>query len=383
MSLFKRKITNQITSQSLPDWINNYINSGIPTNTKNLWAVYSCVNVIGETMGSLPLPIYKNKKDGSKERLVNNEVNDLILKPNTRQTRFDFFEEMIWHLALRGKYFAVKNGIGKNLKELLPVSPDNVIVDESNYYHPTYTIDSKKYEPKDLLIVYMHNGDSVISSQKGTFDLAKSLNRYSNEFFKNGARPSGVIETDNKMEKEAFERFKKQWEDFHSGINNVGKTAILDQGKKYKPLALSNVDAQFLEFTKKSDVEICGIFRVPPHMIGILDNATFSNIENQSLNFTKYTMSPWCKRIELAITQQIIKPILGKDCFCEFNMDALERADISSRYKAYNTGKMAGFLSTNEIRKKENMNPVENGDEYLIPANMNIAGGDKNNENKE
>ena len=380
MSIFKRKITNQTNSQSIHELIMSYINDFVPTNSKNLWAVYACVNVIAETLGSLPLPIYQRKEGDIKEKVKLGEIDTLLLNPNTRQTRFDLFEEMVWHLALRGKYYAIKNGLGKKTKELLPINPDQVNVDETNYYKPVFSINGKEYQQKDLLIIYMHNGNSVISDQRKTIDLASSLSNYSNNFFKNGARPSGVIETDNKMETDAFIRFKKQWESFYEGTNNVGKTAILDQGKKYKPLALSNVDAQFLEFTKKSDVEICGIFRVPPHMIGILDNATFSNIENQSLSFTKYTMSPWCKRIELAITEQIIKPQLGTDYFCEFNMNALERADIVSRYQAYNTGRMAGFLSTNEIRKKENMNPVENGDEYLIPANMNIAGGAQENE---
>lgn len=380
MSIFRRKIVNTNNTDYIIPYFFQFLNNEIPSKAKNLWAVYACINVIAETIGSLPLPVYRKNKNGNREKIELKSINSLILQPNPRQNRFDFFEEMVWHLALRGQYYGIKNNIGKNTKEILSINPDLVIINESNYFHPIYTINGIDYESKDLLIVQKNNGESVISSQRKTINLADSLSSYSENFFKNGARPGGIVETDNKMDEAAYERFKKQWTDFYSGSNNVGKTVIFDQGKKYKPLSLSNVDAQFLEITKKTDVEICGIFRVPPHMIGILDNATFSNIENQSLNFTKYTIAPWCKRIELAITNQIIKPQLGNEFYCEYNMDALERADIVSRYNAHNIGRNAGFLSANEIRKKENLNPVENGDDYLIPANMNIAGGAQENE---
>jgi len=377
MSRFKlfgknnNKYNNEIAIQDILRYFQGNFKMS-ETGAKKLFAVYSCVNVLGESIATLPLHLYKVNKDGSNEK-VYNDFTKLIKSPNEEDSKFDFLERMVWHLALRGNFYAIKNKIGKETKQLLWLEPDSVSTVVTDW-KPVFTYNNSQYTKNDIFYIKSHGGKSIISSQADTLEFASSLKEYSSNFFKNGARLSGIIETQGKMTEESFTRFKTMWNETFSGSKNAGKTAILDNGKTFHPLSVSNIDAQYLETTKKTDAEICGLFRVPPHMIGILDNATFSNIENQALQFTKYTLSPWCVRIEDAFTQQIVKPQFGESYYCKFNMDALERGNIASRYAAYNIGRNAGFLSRNEVREKENYNPIEGGDDYLTPLNMGTLG---------
>jgi len=372
--LFKKsntKYNNEIALEELLKYFQGNFKMS-ETGAKKLFAVYSCDNVLGESIATLPLHLYKVNKDGSNEK-VYNDFTKLIKSPNEEDSKFDFLERMVWHLALRGNFYAIKNKIGKETKQLLWLEPDSVSTVVTDW-KPVFTYNNSQYTKNDIFYIKIHGGKSIISSQADTLEFASSLKEYSSNFFKNGARLSGIIETQGKMTEESFTRFKTMWNETFSGSKNAGKTAILDNGKTFHPLSVSNIDAQYLETTKKTDAEICGLFRVPPHMIGILDNATFSNIENQALQFTKYTLSPWCVRIEDAFTQQIVKPQFGESYYCKFNMDALERGNIASRYAAYNIGRNAGFLSRNEVREKENYNPIEGGDDYLTPLNMGTLG---------
>lgn len=385
LSLFNRRndnVKNSTDSLSLGSYFAQYINSGMnDSNAKKLFAVYACVNVLGESIATLPLHLYRTNKDGTREK-VYNDFTKLINAPNGEDSKFDFLERMVWHLALRGNFYALKNKVGKDTRQLLWLEPDAVNTAVTDWV-PAFTYKNETYSKNQIFFIKSHGGKSIISAQADTLAFASSLKEYSSSFFKNGARLSGMIEMPSKMDEVAFKRFKAMWNETFSGSQNAGKTAILDNGKTFHPLSVSNIDAQYLETTKKTDAEICGLFRVPPHMIGILDNATFSNIENQALQFSKYTLSPWCVRIEDAFTQQIIKPQYGDSYYCKFNMDALERGNIASRYHAYNIGRNAGFLSRNEVREKENYNPIEGGDDYLTPKNMGILGEEEKEETNE
>jgi HK97 family phage portal protein len=161
------------------------------------------------------------------------------------------------------------------------------------------------------------------------------------------------------------------WDDTYGGVERSNKVAIVDDGKKVERLSLTNEDSQFLDSNKYSDSQIAGLFRVPVYMIGNYDKATFSNIEHLGIQFARFTMAPWCRRVETALTQQCLN---DKKLYVEFLMDSLERGDILSRYQAYRTGRESGFLSANEIRQRENMDPYEGGDEYLQPLNHKAVG---------
>lgn len=346
-----------------------------PETAKRIFSVYACVNVLAESLSTLPLKVYEKAEDDSRKAVTNHYLPKVIANPNPKQTTFDFFEQMMWHLALRGKYFAVKIKVFGEVRGLYPVSdPDSVGVDTTPDHRFQFTIGGIVYDQDDVLFIFTHGGASVIKYQADTFGKNIAVNKYGASFFKNGAKPAMVINSPKDMDDVAFNRFLKQWNDTYGSAGNANKTAILTGGKTITTIPISNEDSQFLETMKYSDSQIAGLFRVPVYMIGNFDKATFSNIENLGLQFSRFTMAPWCKRIELAIRKQLINE---PEFYCEFLMDSLERGNILSRYQAYQVGRNSGFLSPNEIRKRENMNPFDGGDEYAMNMSNAVIGGDK------
>jgi HK97 family phage portal protein len=229
-----------------------------------------------------------------------------------------------------------------------------------------------EYTLQDVLYIQMHNGRSIIRAQADTFGKNQAINRYGASFFRNGAIPTLVIRNPNKFKDEdAFDLFRKRWEDTYGSARNGNRTAILDDGKTIEKISLSNEDSQFLDTSKYSDSQIAGLFRVPVYMIGNYDKATFSNIENLGSQFARFTMAPWCRRVETALSAQCLT---DKSLYVEFLMDSLERGNLLDRYSAYRTGRESGFLSANEIRQRENLDPYDGGDIFLQPLNHEQAG---------
>ncbi len=339
---------------------------------KRLYAVYACVNVLAESLATLPPKLYK-KSEAGREVVKDHVFSRTLKKPNELGTSFDFFEQLVWHLALRGRYFAMKVKVRGEVYSLIPIEdPDSVTVITTDDYELRFIIKGETYTLDDVLYIQMHNGRSIIKAQADTFGKNQAINRYGASFFKNGAMPGLVIKNPNRFKDDAaFERFRKQWEDTYGSAGKANKVAILDDGKTVEKLSLTNEDSQFLDTNKYSDSQIAGLFRVPVYMIGNYDKATFSNIENLGIQFARFTMAPWCKRVETAITEQCLK---DKSLYVEFLMDSLERGDILSRYSAYRTGRESGFLSANEIRQRENLDPYEGGDQYLTPTTHSVAG---------
>lgn len=342
-------------------------------------AVHACVNVLAESMGSFPLKVYRRQPDGS--RAVSSKFSGLFAQPCPGWTYFDWIEHIMWCLCLKGRYFAIMvRGTGQEIRRLLPVDdPDKVSINSKDDWTETYTFEGREYTDRDMLVIKSHSGRSVIRDQADAFEYAKALQDYSFGLFKNGARPSGVIEAPNGFkDQEAFDRFKESWQSTYGGPGGSGKVAILDNGKVFKPISVSSEDLQFLESKKYSDSQIAGIFRVPPHMIGNLEHATFSNIENLALQFSTFTMLPWCRRIEEALNKSVIRPMDPWE-YCEFSQDGILRGDAASRWQAYQMARQAGVMSANDIARKENMNPIpadKGGDDYWRPANLVVAGAD-------
>lgn len=379
MGWLKRILKNEANISKEEKAFYNYFgsfNDETKTSAQRIATVYSCVNVLSESLASFPLKIYRNNSKGEKEEIRTSDlkfknVKRVLSKPNSIDTYFDFFERIVSHLALCGNFFAFKiYGMGDRLVNLLPIfDPREVSVRVLDNWTYEFNYNGKAYTEKDIFYIKAHDGKSVLTYLSDTFDSAGAMTKYSKNFYQNYGMPTGVIESDKEMKSEAFKEFKKKWEDFYTGPKNAGKTVILDSGKKYKQISISNTDAQFLDTLKYTNEQICGIFRVPPHLVQILDHATFSNIEHQSLQFAYYTMQPWCNRIERAINDQILNPI-DSDLYCEFLMDSLMRGDTTARFQAYNLAKYAGIMSSNEIRRKENLSPVDGGDKIWIPSNM-------------
>jgi len=342
-------------------------------SAQRLFAVYACVNVLAETIATLPLKLYRTDRDGNREVVKDHAFAKTLKKPNPTDTPFEFFERVIWHLALRGKFFAIKVRVFGEVHDLLPVSnPDLVTVVDTADHGYEFIIDGKRYSQDEVLYLIVHDGKSVIRYQADTLGKNQAINRYGSAFFRNGAMPGLVIRNPNKFKDEgAFKQFKKRWEDTYGSARNGNKVAILDDGKTIEKISLTNEDSQFLDTNKYSDSQIAGLFRVPVYMIGNYDKATFSNIENLGQQFARFTIAPWCRRIESAVTLQCLQ---DPSLYGEFLIDSLERGNLLSRYQAYKVGRDSGFLSANEIRRKENMNPYEGGDEFLKPMNNETAG---------
>lgn len=342
--------------------------------------VYACVKVLAESIAQLPLKVYRTLPDGGREAMHSDPLADVLVQaPNGWMTSFEFRELMLTCLCLRGNFYAYINrtAAGK-IVELLPIAPHSVMVKRSNW-ELYYDIDlnGKRQTVTADKILHVRGtsldgmtGVSPIACQKNAIGLAIATEHHGAKVFKNGARPGGVLKHPGKLSDEALKFLRDSWNASHSG-DNSGGTAILEEGMDYASVAMTNQDAQYLDARGFQRTEICSIFRVPPHMIGDLSKSSFSNITQQSLEFVKYTILPWCRRIESAFHRDLLTEQQRKQgIYVEMLVDGLERADIKTRYSAYKEGINNGWLSPNEVRKKENMNPREGGDIYLIPLNM-------------
>jgi HK97 family phage portal protein len=223
------------------------------------------------------------------------------------------------------------------------------------------------------------NGLNPVAYARQAIALGLATEEHGARLFGNGAVTSGVLETDQQLSDEAFDRLKKQFHDNHQGLANAHKPMILEMGLNWKPVALNQEDSQFLETRKFQRDEICAIYRVPPHMVANLERTTFSNIEHQALGFVNYALIPYLTRIESRINVGLINKNDRGRYYAKFNTGALLRGDLKSRYESYGSGINWGILSPNDARELEDMNPRDGGDQYLTPKNMTSNPKDDSN----
>jgi HK97 family phage portal protein len=232
-------------------------------------------------------------------------------------------------------------------------------------------------------------GYSPIAMAKNAIGMSIACEEYGAKFFANGAAPSGVLEHPGTIKDP--KRVRESWNSTFGGSANSGKVAVLEEGMKYTPISISPNEAQFLETRKFQINEIARIFRIPPHMIGDLEKSSFSNIEQQSLEFVKYTLDPWVTRWEQSLSRCLFNSEEKKTLFFKFNVEGLLRGDYQSRMSGYATARQNGWMSANDIRELENLDRIpkeEGGDMYLVNGNMlplNNAGAYAgiNNQDKE
>ena len=346
-------------------------------------AVYAAVRVISETVGSLPLQIYKRENGGKRIATEHPLYSLLHDSPNEHQTAMEFREMMQASLCLRGNAFAFINWVSDSrASEMIPLMPDRVVVKIAADGTRSYELDagsghSKIVPASDILHIRGLSSDgvlgrSVISDARESIGVAIATQEYAGKFYKNDATPGMVLKHPQKLTKDTAERLRNSWDESFGGSSNVRKTAVLEEGMTAERISMTAEDCQFLETRKFQRSEIAGIFRVPPHMIGDLDRATFGNIEHQSIEFVTHCIRPWLVRWEQSLSKALFTaPGLY---FPEHNVDGLLRGDIKSRYDAYAIGRNWGWLSANDIRSRENLNPIADGDVYLQPLNMNAAG---------
>ncbi len=367
-----------------------------------LTAVYSCVRVLSETVASLPLQLYKYTDSGGKEKAMDHPLYFLLHnEPNIEMTSFSFRETLMTHLLLWGNAYAqiIRNGRGEILG-LYPLMPNRMTVnrDEKKNLYYEYMVSSDdapinkkstvKLNPYEVLHIPGLGFDglvgySPIAMAKNAVGMAIACEEFGSKFFANGAQPSGVLEHPGTVKD--FKKVREGWDRTYGGSANANKTAILEEGMKYTPISIAPEQAQFLETRKFQINEIARIFRVPPHMVGDLEKSSFSNIEQQSLEFVKYTLDPWVSRWEQAIMRSLLTDEEKKKYFVKFNVDGLLRGDYESRMRGYSIGIQNGFMSPNDVRELENMNLIPDelgGNRYMCNGNM-VDIGNAGNWNKE
>jgi HK97 family phage portal protein len=352
-------------------------------------AVYSCVRILAEAIAGLPIHLYRYRQDGGKEKAVDHPLYQLLHdEPNPEMSSFVFRETLMTHLLLWGNAYAqvIRNGRGEVIA-LYPLMPNKMTVDRAEngqlYYQYQRSWDEAggKNEtvvllPSDVLHIPGLGFDglvgySPIAMAKNAIGLAIATEEYGSKFFANGAAPSGVLEHPGTIKDP--QRVRESWMSQFGGSANSGKIAVLEEGLKYTPISISPEQAQFLETRKFQINEIARIFRVPPHMLADLEKSSFSNIEQQSLEFVKYTLDPWVIRWEQSIQRTLLTPAEKKDYFVKFNVEGLLRGDYQSRMSGYATARQNGWMSANDIRELENLDRIpaeEGGDLYLINGNM-------------
>lgn len=369
-------------------------------------AVYSCVRILAEAVAGLPLHLYRYKEDGGKERAIDNNLYHLLHdEPNKEMSSFIFRETLMTHLLLWGNAYAqiIRNGKGE-VVALYPLMPNKMQVDRDEngelYYKYTRSSDEAKtmegvtvyLTPRDVLHIPGLGFDglvgySPIAMAKNAIGLAIATEEYGAKFFANGAAPSGVLEHPGTIKDPS--RLRENWNSTFGGSANSGKVAVLEEGMKYTPISISPEQAQFLETRKFQIDEIARIFRVPPHMVGDLEKSSFSNIEQQSLEFVKYTLDPWVIRWEQSLSRALLNEDEKRKYFFKFNLEGLLRGDYESRMSGYAVARQNGWMSTNDIRELENMDKIpaeDGGDLYLINGNMlplNKAGAYANKEKED
>ena len=353
-------------------------------------AVYSCVRILAEAIAGLPLHLYTYKEDGGKEKAIGHPLYLLLHdEPNPEMSSFVFRETLMTHLLLWGNAYAqiIRNGKGE-VVALYPLMPNRMTVDRdssgqlfysyqmNNSDAPTMKTGTVILKPSDVLHIPGLGFDglvgySPIAMAKNAIGLAIATEEYGAKFFANGATPGGLLEYPGTVKDP--DRVRESWNKGFSGSQNAGKVAILEEGMKYTPISIAPEQAQFLETRKFQINEIARIFRVPPHMVGDLEKSSFSNIEQQSLEFVKYTLDPWVVRWEQSLSRALFTPEEKKQYFFKFNVEGLLRGDYQSRMNGYATARQNGWMSANDIRELENLDriPAElGGDLYLINGNM-------------
>ncbi|WP_392552916.1 phage portal protein [Orbus wheelerorum] len=391
--LKKSKPQDENTPPPYYDYIRNGSQTGLsvsPNNAMTLTGVFSCVRVLAESVGMLPCFLYEDTGSERKKAIRDDLYKLLYIAPNDYMTPQEFWECIMTNLCLRGNFYAYKVKINGKVKELLPLDAGAVFAKLDNNWQPVYQVtfpdgNSQFLTQDDIWHVRIFTKDSFlgispITQARKAAELAMATEQFGSGLFGNGAVSSGVLQTDQTLTDESFNRLKKEFTENHTGLSNAHKPMILEMGLKWNQISMSSEDAQFLETRKFQLEEICRIFRVPLHLVQNTDRATFSNIENLGMGFVNYSLIPYLTRIEQRINIGLVEKSKQGRFYAKFNVGALMRGDMSSRYKSYATGINWGILSPNECRDLEDRNPREGGDVFLTPLNMTANTGKEDEE---
>ena len=390
--LFRSSPENPSTSLSNPAaWLTGLFGTsktGVQVSEDNALtfsAVYAAVRIISETIASIPLNVYQ--ADGeTRVKAVGHPVQDLLAKaPNSVSSTFTFREAMASNLVLHGNAYAkIEMNAAGRPTALIPLNPMKVevkVVDGEKVY-----VFDKKHTYLDYEILHFVGlsfngltGKSPLSMAREAVAIGLAAQEYGARFYSNGANAGGVITAPGRLNTEVVKRLRESWNRAQSGLGSSHSTAILEEGMKYEKIGLDPEAAQFLQSRKFQVNEIARIFRIPPSYLADLENSsTRANTEQQAIQFVRDCITPYVRRMEVELNRKLFRED-EPNLYAYFTMEGLMRGDQKARYEAYAVARNWGWLSVNDIRDLENLNPVEGGDIYLQPLNMQRAGEDDTN----
>lgn len=356
--------------------------TGIDSDTAlSLSAVWSAVRLLSQTLAQVPLSVYRRLPNGGKEIANNHPINRLIhSEPNRIQTSFLFRELGQQHLELRGNFYAYINRDNKERPtELTILNPDDVtpVAKDGDVFYKVKNIEALK-EPvpsRNILHVCgpMGNGlkgSSPIAIHRENLGLAMAAQDYGATFFGNGANVDGILTTDANLKPEQRKAVTDSWKSRHGGLSNSHSTAVLEAGLKYQRITIAPDEAQFIQSRKFQTTEIARIFGVAPHLIADLERSTNNNIEQQSLEFIKFTMLSRFKRWENELDKKLFREDEKGEYFVKFNLDGLQRGDAKTRSEFYSKMLQNGVMNINEVRNLENLNAIVGGDKHFVQLNL-------------
>jgi HK97 family phage portal protein len=343
-----------------------------------LSAVYACVRLISDTISTLPYDQYI-RRDG--QRFPYRPKDSWVDRPSMEMPRTTFWKQVIVSLLLDGNAFVLVTRSGNEIVDLTPLNPKQVRVERQNG-RKVFVINNDRTVGPDQMLHLTEmlmpgevRGVSRIAQAKEALGLGLALEEYAAQFFGNGAYAGGVLEFPEKLSPEQRKEIRDTWNQMHQGPKRAHRVGMLWGGGKFNPLTVDPTASQLVDQRKFAVEEIARIFRVPPFMLGVSENATmaFASIEQQQLFFRQHTIQPYVEMLEDHFQMLLENP----SSFIKFNMSSIVRADLSSRYAAYNVALLAGFLSVNDVRALEDKGPVEDGDQYRVPL-QNIPLTDAN-----
>ena len=367
--------------------------SGVDVTTEtalNYSAYFACIRVISETGGATPLPFYKRTAEGKSKDVRDPRYALFQREPNPEMTAYQFKEMGYGHMCTRGNFYAEIEWVGGMPKALWPLNPDGTKearASDGTLFYIT-TLPSGQPHPLPARNVFHVpwftfngiTGYSPTNLARDSIGSAIAANEFAGRFWSNDATPGGFLKTPKKLSDPAYDRLKAESES-RRNLSNKHRMDILEEGLEWVQMSVTPEHAQFLE-TREFDINVLAQwFNIPPHKIQDLRRATYTNIEHQSIEFTRDTMRPWYARWEQQCNRTLLLPSAKAQYYWEYLIDDLLRGDIKTRFEAYSIGRMYGWLNVDEIRAKENMNSLPDGlgQEYMIPSNMQSAGALQNN----
>jgi HK97 family phage portal protein len=387
LSYFRRAFGLHVQPASTPVSI-GFVPSGERVDTGDvlaLSAAYACTRLIAGTIGSLPVQVLKSEGvDGTPVPARDHWAYRLLHdSPNDELTPFEFFEGVGASIELKGNALALKDRTGERTSALIPVRWDDVQVRRLGDGRIEYEHRGEKYGPDEVLHLRGFGGDalgglSTIAVAAGTFGLAKAIDRSAGALFRNGIRTSLALAAEHDLQPEQIEELARRIEEKWAGAMNAGRPLVLNSGLKAVQLSMNADDAQLLESRGFTVEEVCRFFGVPPFMVGHHEKTTSwgSGVEQAVLGFQKFTMAPRLKRVEQALMKQLLTPAdRAAGIRIEFNVEGLLRAASKERADFYTAAINAGWMSRNEVRRKENLPPIDGGDKITVQMQQVPLGG--------